>query len=507
MAIGYKYAERDADSQINWAEVGKNLSDMLAETNRIREEKKEALATAQREAINYISETPNGEHVGARESVLEYSDIAANRMRIADQLMRSGQMSVKDYTIFRQNIIDNTKLAFNANKAFQENYADVMQGLRDKKYSGLLGDNYEEVQGFGNWSNIGWEISPNGVVMAGKMKEEIIDGKKVRTLDKSEGSLRSMNYLNQAILSKIETYDYESQIKNFTDQLGKNKEVLEFVRGTIGKQGKIVTREFIASRKDIDEQTKKIMYDFLDSEDAKVKEIVGRDLDTARILRDSAVFAPNGEQYVSTTDAKLAKTAPHYILKTVDPQTGGFIFKPTKEQYEQAEKFVKDQMRAQYDKIVGADVISQAQRQDRDYDAANKSAKEQSRIFGEMAGRAVTSKNLAERQEAISFLDTKLVGTGFRVQNNPIGYDKGVYILDETTGEMMNLTRGKDTKTAVAALISGINEKLEEKYQEDIANTFGLRISRGKNVSDISTGQTRIKAGAAMSKYNKKQQQ
>jgi len=34
MATYYKYAERELDSQVNYAEVGKNLSDMLAETNR-----------------------------------------------------------------------------------------------------------------------------------------------------------------------------------------------------------------------------------------------------------------------------------------------------------------------------------------------------------------------------------------------------------------------------------------------------------------------------------------
>lgn len=505
MATYYKYAERDADSQINWYEVGKNLSDMLAETNRVREEKKDALAKAQRETMQYLAETPNGEHKGARASILDYANNASNRMRIADQLMRSGQMSVKDYTIFRQNITDNTNLAFNANKAYQENYADVMQGLRDKKYSGLLGDNYAEVEGFGNWNNIGWEIAPDGTVMAGKMKEEPINGKKVRTLDRSEGSLRSMDYLNQAILSKIETYDYESQIKNFTDQLGKNKEVLEFVRGTIGRQGKVVTREFIASRKDIDEQTKQVMYDFLDSEDAKVKEIAGRDLDVARILRDSAVFAPNGEQYVSTTDAKLAKTSPHYILKTVDTETGGFTFKPTKEQYEQAQKFVRDQMRAQYDKVVEKDIISQAQRQYGPSDDARTDAINQAMLFGRMAATAVTSTNFNDRKNAIEFLDQKLLGTGFKIKNNPTGYNKGLYILNESNGEMSPLTEGKDTQTAVAAVISGINERLPSKYMEDKAYESGLGISKGKNVSYLNTGETRIQTKGSASKYNKKQ--
>ena len=40
MATYYKYAERSADSQVNWAEVGKGISDMLADEVKIREEKK-----------------------------------------------------------------------------------------------------------------------------------------------------------------------------------------------------------------------------------------------------------------------------------------------------------------------------------------------------------------------------------------------------------------------------------------------------------------------------------
>ena len=40
MPLGYKYVERDADSQINWAEVGKSLSDVLLETKRVREERR-----------------------------------------------------------------------------------------------------------------------------------------------------------------------------------------------------------------------------------------------------------------------------------------------------------------------------------------------------------------------------------------------------------------------------------------------------------------------------------
>jgi len=169
MATYYKYAERDADSQVNWAEVGKGLSDMLAETNRVRQEKKDAIDAATRETMKYLAETPNGEHVGARESVLDYANNASNRLRIAEQQLKSGQMSVKDYTIFRQNLIDGTNLAFNANKAFQEGWNLTREREREGISSGLEPQNWAEVEGFGNWRNIGWQIGPNGTVMAGKM--------------------------------------------------------------------------------------------------------------------------------------------------------------------------------------------------------------------------------------------------------------------------------------------------------------------------------------------------
>ncbi len=62
MPLGYKYVERNADSQVNWAEVGREASDMLFEVNRVREEKKEAFAKAQRESLNNLMDSPQGKN-------------------------------------------------------------------------------------------------------------------------------------------------------------------------------------------------------------------------------------------------------------------------------------------------------------------------------------------------------------------------------------------------------------------------------------------------------------
>ena len=62
MATAYKYVEREAENQINWAEVGSNFSNMLNEEARVREEKKSAIDEATREYQKIVANVPVGEN-------------------------------------------------------------------------------------------------------------------------------------------------------------------------------------------------------------------------------------------------------------------------------------------------------------------------------------------------------------------------------------------------------------------------------------------------------------
>jgi hypothetical protein len=199
--------------------------------------------------------------------------------------------------------------------------------------------------------------------MAGKMVEKDIDGKKVRTLDDSPGGLRSMDYLNQAILGRIDKYDYESKVKGFVDTLGKEKKVTT-VLGRVGAQGLSQSVEDITSRQDIDPATKQILFDFKKAEDEKVKEIAGTNLDSARILFDSAKTAPNMQPYKITTDPKEAKKGENYILKVVDTDSGGFTYQLTDAQKKDAEEFIRSNMRAQYNYEEEDKVVNQLELQE-----------------------------------------------------------------------------------------------------------------------------------------------
>ena len=122
----YGYAERNADSYTDWADIGKYTTDMLDETIRVREEKKDALQKATRDALKQIADTPIGAHASARQAALEMSDTVSKNLLIMKKKMESGELDPKDYLIYNQNALDGIDLAFNANKSYQDNYQKII---------------------------------------------------------------------------------------------------------------------------------------------------------------------------------------------------------------------------------------------------------------------------------------------------------------------------------------------------------------------------------------------
>jgi len=383
MATYYKYAEREADSQVNWAEVGKNMSDMLAETNRVREEKKAAIDQATREAMNELAKSPNGEHKGARTAALEYADQASNYVRIQENLLKRGQITLKEYTINRQNINDGTDLAFNALKVYQENYANTMQRYRDGKASLYETRKREQGEGFGNWNKAGLFIAPNGKVMSGMKTEKEIDGKKVFTMDDAPGKTASVDWVNGMLIGEWDKYDYVAPIKTFVDNLGEEKKTA-IKLGGITRQGKITSVEDITSRVDIDPTTKQELFKFITAENDAIQAVLGTPFDKLSVLLDHAKVAPNGKPYDITNDPKEAAANSNLVLEVIDPNTGQGAMQFSKEQDQDAQEFIRAQMRAQYDYKEEASAVGAVSRDEESQDAvkARKEEKEKDNALG-----------------------------------------------------------------------------------------------------------------------------
>lgn len=203
MATYYKYAERDASSQVNWSEITSNMVNSLKAAEAIRESKRQAIDEATAELSLTLSEAPQGDHRGLNEFAMTYANNAQQMRLMQDKLLKSGQLSLKDYNIGRANLTEGTTQLFNLGKKYQAIYSDRMAKFNNGITSQLDADMLARLEGFANFSNHEAYINPtNGQVSIGKLVEK--DG--VVTMDKTPGSFTTVQQLNFSLSQEINKY-------------------------------------------------------------------------------------------------------------------------------------------------------------------------------------------------------------------------------------------------------------------------------------------------------------
>ncbi len=207
MATYYKYAERDASSQVNWSEITSNMVNSLKAAEAIRESKRQAINDATAELSLTLSEAPQGDHRGLNEFAMTYANNAQQMRLMQDKLLKSGQLSLKDYNIGRANLTEGTTQLFNLGKKYQAIYSDRMEKFNNGTTSQLDADMLARLEGFANFSNHEAYINPtNGQVSIGKLQEKDVDGKKVVTMDRTPGSFTTVQQLNFSLSQEINKY-------------------------------------------------------------------------------------------------------------------------------------------------------------------------------------------------------------------------------------------------------------------------------------------------------------
>ena len=101
MASYYGYAEREADSQIDWSAVGKQFVDVLQDEAKIRAEKKQAIDDASREMARVLQEAPTGDNLTMNQFTLDYAADAQALLLQQDRLLKAGILKPKDYSVVR----------------------------------------------------------------------------------------------------------------------------------------------------------------------------------------------------------------------------------------------------------------------------------------------------------------------------------------------------------------------------------------------------------------------
>ena len=114
----FKYVERDVKDQINWAEVGKGVTDMLKAETVARETKKAEIAERSRKFGEQLSNSPTGDYDAGNTFMRDYSTGMQEYRLLQDRLLQTGQLSLGDYTRNRQNNTSGTTQMFDLAKEY-----------------------------------------------------------------------------------------------------------------------------------------------------------------------------------------------------------------------------------------------------------------------------------------------------------------------------------------------------------------------------------------------------
>jgi hypothetical protein len=463
MGTFYKYAERNADSYVNWAEVGKNMSNILSDENKIREEKKAALDEASRQLSQSILDTPMGEDASARKAALELADSATQMRLIQDRLLKSGKMKLKDYTIQRQNLTDSIDNAYKSMKAYQDSYTEIMKRNRDGVSSKGEVLNFADVEGFGDWNKSGFHILPNGQVVVAMKDEQDINGQKVYTMSSNPNKVANMNYLNQLLQIRWDKFNVDAATDNWASKLGKNIDSTSEA-GTLLSTGLITSREDITTRTYKDPATKQILYDFFDAETDILNSSLSNAYDRASTLVDYVQTASNGKVYRFTNDPQDAKNNPEAILRTTDKDTGKVSFQFSPEQEKESLDFLRKSARSKYTKVTEMKTTPQVQLQERrpksEGERKDKELEDEALNMARQTSYLLTGTP-AQVDASIKYFR----GRGANIEKNPPGKEKGIYIENESGDLVPFKQEGKPFDTGssiIGPLIKAVGSELTD---------------------------------------------
>lgn len=360
MATYFKYAEKEADSQINWAEIGKNLSDTLTEANNLRETKKAAIDTATREYSKTLANAPQGENGLVNQKTLDYANNATEMMLMQERLLKSGQLKFKDYATVRQNLIDSTEQAFSLSKEYQDEYKIKMERMQsdDPATASAAFEQWqmEQLEGYSNLETMNFYIDPtSGNVSMAKVLKKTIDGKTVDVMDENPNNYVSVNTARNRLKTYYNKYDVDKTLNAAASSLGTNIEAIRKAGGLF-KAGEIITTSDVTKKKDVDGAIN--LYN--EAEKNFISASLANDFNMASVLTDHEKFDPaTGKQYTFTYNP--AEQASNVILmknvsgKDEVDKDGKFY----KDQYGVAEKHMQQQLRIRLDREVKRDTYSE----------------------------------------------------------------------------------------------------------------------------------------------------
>jgi hypothetical protein len=537
----FNYQPRDPQAQINWAEAASNLGNVFKEEARVREEKKAAIDEATRNFQKELGKGVPGESTSIREWGLNYAGEAQEQMDMLTMMLKSGQMSVADYTKNKQNLVDGTEQAFSLMEDYQKEYAIKMERLQSEDPANasqrLEAWVMENVEGFGDFNKTQLTIDPStGKVMAAK---KVLNEKTgLMEISTDPNDLVPVSSLKNNIISKFNKYDVEKNTKQWTDNLG----LIQDAERTLGNRknaGQILT---IASKipTQYDKTGKRIMKkispemikdyglneeevsainDYIEAEDSWIEGQISNPYNMTSILTDY-VNQSDGKEISFTFNQEEAKKNPNLVLMkreggTVVPVFDKSINPNAEKQKEEVMQYMKYAIRTKVGKTEKIDTYKDWNAMPAHYDSrywASKTGgdkepekelenvedayvrilKDEILPISEGVNIFVPDDESATARNLQNVINTQLNLEGFTVNQAEVGYD--VVEVRDSEGE---LVKSFD--------LDGIDANTQQNYMFDIYDISSTYANQEQKLFQISEKRKSKAEGDKLAKERREQ--
>ena len=330
----YKYAEREAPQQVNWAEIGTSISNTLLEEKKRREDLKAQIDKDTREIGKRFEDAPMGKSVTFNNWTLDGVNAASQLLLQQEREMKAGRLDYKDYIAFRQNMNDSVdslyKVVNDYNAEFERKLERSKAGESGKLETYLM----EQVEGFQNFSETGvyWDPMKGNAAIAKKQRDE--NGNVTAAISKNPADMASLQSLQSRIRKDYNRYDVEGNMASVADSVG--EELL------------VVYEKGIATEADPKQKA-----EWQKAEDDLVGSVLTSPDNAISVLLDYAERTPDGEEYyITESEEEANKNANAILLKTDNNGNvyASFDHPNGKRQMEEAKEALKANLRIKLDR-------------------------------------------------------------------------------------------------------------------------------------------------------------
>lgn len=414
MATYYKYAERGADSQVNWAEIGKDLSNMLSDEVKIREEKKAAYEKAYQDDMKNLYNNPQGGGIwGGNDTINNFSHDMMAQKKIDYDLLKSGRMKPRDYTLRSNNYNSQTETLFDVAKTLITTREQRIKDFQDKKISAMDMSNLNDASAMTDFSKAKVVIDPYGANLnLGIYEIKNIDGKDVPVLSKS----MTANQLKASVGTVTPVVDVATQVTKSADSLGQVAlDIVNLPGSSLWGDIKSLTgvnslvqawnsnqNKIQKLHPELGESIKKIE----SAIDSKIQSIIPQG--PAQVSAFEKYLGTSASDY--TTSVEEAKNDPTKVLKYIDPELKIWTIDPNgphyKKQVEELKGKMKQDFYSQLDNITKESVIQQrtaaASGGSNAASIKDRNEREEAKVFAGLVDNLIKGKDVDQNLQALA---------------------------------------------------------------------------------------------------------